>query len=65
MPKTALTKEHQAVQKGYSERASPVQNQLFPLSFKGEGDTGGEVFRQPEYPEDCLFGTPLEEQLPL
>jgi len=29
--------------KGKFEGASPLQKPLLPLSFEGEGDTGGEV----------------------
>jgi len=28
---------------GKFEGASPLQKTIFPLSFEGEGDTGGEV----------------------
>ena len=34
---------------GKDEGAKPLQNIYFPLSFEGEGDTGGKVDKQKEY----------------
>jgi len=34
------------IYKGKFEGAKPLQQPLFPLSFEGEGDKGGEVDKQ-------------------